>query len=72
MPVNNDDVIKALEAKGYTNIEIINAECVVVSQHYDVSSSTKYTVKATNSVGDDVEFYVYCGLLFNNIAIKTK
>ena len=73
MPVNNNDVIKALDAQGYTNIEIIDAQYLAVSQNDNASSAITYTVKATNPAGEDVEVYAYCGSSFKgNIIVKTK
>ena len=71
--INENDVMKAFEAEGYTNIEIVDTKYDAVSRNNDVSSIMIYTAKAINAVGKDVEVYAYCGSpLKSGIIIRTK
>lgn len=70
--VKNEKAIRALEANGFFKIEIIDHSWFLVGYRgCDKSDVARFTAKATNPAGKEVQLYVCTGWIFKGATIRT-
>jgi hypothetical protein len=64
---------QAAEIQGYSNVEVVDHAWFFVGLRGCSShDAARFTVKATNPAGKDVEYYVCSGWIFKGATIRTK
>lgn len=71
--VDKSVAVRALEIQGYQNIEVLDHAWFVVGMRgCDEKDAARFTVRATNALGKNVELYVCSGWIFKGATIRTK
>ena len=66
-------VIRAAETAGYTQIVVTDHSYLLVGlRGCDEKDTARFTVKAKNQLGKEVEFYVCTGAIFKGATIRTR
>ncbi len=65
--------VKALDAQGYSNIQIVDHSWFAVGlRGCDTSDAARFTANATNPAGKQTQIYVCTGWIFKGATIRTK
>lgn len=71
--VNDDTARLAATIQGYSNVKVVDHSWFAVGlRGCSGGDAARFTVKATNLAGKDVQFYVCSGWLFKGATIRTK
>ncbi|KKP80380.1 MAG: hypothetical protein A2271_04865 [Candidatus Moranbacteria bacterium RIFOXYA12_FULL_35_19] len=71
--VDKNVAIRAVETQGFSNIKVIDHAWFAVGlRGCSSKDAARFTVKATNPAGKEVECYVCSGWLFKGATIRTK
>lgn len=71
--VDESVAIRAMETQGYSNIEVVDHTWFIVGlRGCSKNDAARFTVKAINPAGKDIECYVCTGWIFKGATIRTK
>jgi len=71
--VSDDSVVTAVENQGYTDVEILDKDIVLVGwAGCSDDDAAAYEVKATNSLGKRVNLLVCAGWPFKGVTVRSK
>lgn len=71
--VNENVAVRALETQGYQNIQVVDHVWFAVGMRgCGEKDAARFTVRATNALGKNVELYVCSGWIFKGATIRTK
>jgi len=71
--VSKESTVNAVEKQGYSNIEVLDKNVFFVSwRGCSGSDDAMFTMKATNSVGKDVEIMACAGWPFKGVTVRTE
>lgn len=70
---NEDVAVRALEAQGYSNIQIVDRAWFEVGfRGCGFGDSVRFTAKVTNPAGKPAEVYVCTGVIFKGGTIRVR
>ena len=71
--VSQDVAVRALEAQGHSNIEIVDSAWFAVGlRGCDTGDAARFTARVINPAGKPAEIYVCSGAFFKGGTIRTR
>jgi hypothetical protein len=71
--VDEEIAYSSSETQGYTNVKVIDHSWFLVGlQGCSAHDAARFTVKAVNPAGREVEYYICSGWLFKGATLRTK
>lgn len=71
--VGEDKAIRAAEIRGYSNVEVTDKNVFFVGlRGCDETDAVRFTVRAINPAGEEVEFIICSGWFLKDSTLRTK